>query len=163
MAARAIGIGFQGVTVGLAVRMRPAHPLLVLLAPHQDAPLLDEVAPWTHGPTDPRSDVVVGFGFGLVFVWSSFSFSSRSGLCLGLGLVSVFSGVVLVCSCFWSWSGLVFAYGFALALFWSSSGPVLVLAWPRSGLCLGLVLVSSVSSLVWSWCGLGLRVVLSWS
>ena len=50
MAARAIGIGFQGVIVGLAVHMRPAHPLLVLLAPHQNAPLLDEVAPQTHGP-----------------------------------------------------------------------------------------------------------------
>ena len=128
MAARAIGIGFQGVIVGLAVHMRPAHPLLVLLAPHQDAPLLDEVAPPTHGPTDPRSDLVVGFGFGfgLVFVWSSFSFSSRSGLCLGLGLVSVFSGVVLVCSCFWSWSGLVFAYGFCF-------GFVLVFVWSCVG------------------------------
>ena len=45
----------QGVIVGLAVHMRPAHPLLVLFAPHQDAPLLDEVAPPTHEPTDPRT------------------------------------------------------------------------------------------------------------
>ena len=37
------------------------------------------------------------------------------------------------------------------------------MVWPRSGLGLGLVLVSSLSSLVWSWCGLGLRVVLCWS
>ena len=105
MAAHAIGICFQGVIVGLAVHMRPAHPLLVLLAPHQDALLLDEVTPRTHGPTDSWSDIVVGFGFGfgLVFVWSSFSFSSRSGICLGLGLVSAFSGVVLVWSgvCLW--------------------------------------------------------------
>ena len=50
MAAHAIGICFQGVIVGLAVHMRPAHPLLVFLAPHQDALLLDEVAPRTHGP-----------------------------------------------------------------------------------------------------------------
>ena len=56
MAARAIGIGFQGVIVGLAVHMRPAHPLLVLLAPHQNAPLLDEVAPRTEREREKKGE-----------------------------------------------------------------------------------------------------------
>ena len=56
-----------------------------------------------------------------------------------------------------------FVMALALVLLWSSSGLVLVL--PKYDLGLGVVLLSSLSSLVWSWfsSGLVLVLVLVWS